>query len=104
VFHFYTQTGSDKVIMRTKGVATKQQITKSPTFAKLRLQQKEWSGCAKCASMIRFSFGGLHRLADYNLTPVLSGFVKNIQKCDTTHEKWAAIDKPIIPTAGFGRI
>ena len=83
---FYTQTGSDKVIMRTKGGATKQQIANSPKFAKLRLQQTEWSGCAKCASMIRFSFGGLHRLADYNLTPVLSGFVKNIQKCDTTHE------------------
>jgi hypothetical protein len=83
---FYTQAGSDKVIARTKGGATKQQIANSPKFAKLRLQQKEWSGCAKCASVIRGSFGGLHRLADYNLTPVLSGLVKNIQKCDTTHE------------------
>jgi hypothetical protein len=31
------------------GGVTKQQITHSPAFVKLRLQQKEWNGCAKCA-------------------------------------------------------
>ncbi len=39
---FYKQYGSDKVIMRTKGGATKQKIKTSPKFANLRLHQTEW--------------------------------------------------------------
>jgi len=81
---FYTVQGSDQVIMRTKGGATKEKIAKAPQFEGLRKQQKEWSGCTKFGSIVRYTFGGLHRLADYNLTPVLNGIAKNIQKCDLT--------------------
>jgi hypothetical protein len=83
---FYTVRGSDKVIMRTKGGASKEKIKSSPKFAGLRKQQKEWSGCAKFGSMARYAFGGLHRLADYNLTPVLNGMGKNLMKLDTESE------------------
>jgi len=83
---FYSVRGSDKVIMRTKGGASKNKIATSPKFEGLRKQQKEWSGCAKFGSLTRYAFGGLHRLADYNLTPVLNGFAKNLQKTDTTGE------------------
>ena len=83
---FYTVRGSDQVIMRTKGGAKKEQIAKSPKFAGLRKQQKEWSGCTKFASVARHAFGGLHRLADYNLTAVLNGMGKNIQKLDMESE------------------
>jgi len=83
---FYTVRGSDQVIMRTKGGANKEQMSKSPKFAGLRKQQKEWSGCTKFASVVRYAFGGLHRLADYNLTPVLNGMGKNIQKLDVVSE------------------
>ena len=83
---FYTVRGSDKVIMRTKGGASKEKIKSSPKFAGLRKQQKEWSGCAKFGSITRYAFGGLHRLADYNLTPVLNGMGKNLMKLDTEGE------------------
>lgn len=83
---FYTRRGSDKVIMRTKGGAKKEQIAKSPRFEKSRKNQKEFGGCAKFASKSRHAFGGLHRLADYNLTPVLIGMGKNLMKLDTTSE------------------
>ena len=83
---FYTVRGSDKVIMRTKGGASKDKIKSSPKFEGLRKQQKEWSGCAKFGSMARYAFGGLHRLADYNLTPVLNGMGKNLMKLDTESE------------------
>ena len=83
---FYTVRGSDKVIMRTKGGASKEKIANSPKFAGLRKQQKEWSGCAKFGSMTRYAFGGLNRLADYNLTPVLNGIGKNLIKLDTVSE------------------
>ena len=58
---FYSLRGSDKVFMRTKGGATKDQIANSPKFEALRKQQKEFSGCAKFASLSRYAFGGLHR-------------------------------------------
>jgi hypothetical protein len=83
---FYTVRGSDKVIMRTKGGASKEKIKSSPKFEGLRKQQKEWSGCAKFGSIARYAFGGLHRLADYNLTPVLNGIGKNLMKLDTESE------------------
>jgi len=83
---FYTVRGSDKVIARTKGGASKEKIKNSPKFAGLRKQQKEWSGCAKFGSVARYAMGGLHRLADYNITPVLNGMGKNLIKLDTESE------------------
>ena len=83
---FYTVRGSDKVIARTKGGASKEKIKTSPKFAGLRKQQKEWSGCAKFGSVARYTMGGLHRLADYNITPVLNGMGKNLMKLDTESE------------------
>ena len=80
---FYTQRGSDKVIMRTKGGAGKEKIATAPQFETLRKNQQEFSGCTKFGSQTRYAFGGLHRLADYNLTPVLNGMAKNLMKLDT---------------------
>lgn len=80
---FYTRRGSDKVIARSKGGATKEKIKSSANFEGFRLQQNEWKGCTAFASSLRYTFGGLYRLADYNLTPVLNGLAKNLQKTDT---------------------
>ena len=95
---FYTRRGSDKVIVRIKGGASKEKIKKSPKFEGFRLQQKEWKGCTAFASTLRYAFGGLHRLADYNITPVLNGLAKNLQKLDTEHE----IGKRSIHLTGMG--
>lgn len=84
---FYTRRGSDKVIMRTKGGASGDKIKRLPQYAGFRNQQKEWSGVTKCASGIRLAFGGLHRIADYNLTAPLNSMVNKMQKADTTAEK-----------------
>ena len=83
---FYTRMGSDQVIMRTKGGASKQKIESSPKFEGLRKQQKEWNACVKFSAAVRNAMGGLARLADYNLAPVLNGMGKNIQKLDTEKE------------------
>jgi hypothetical protein len=83
---FYTRRGSDKVIMRTKGGVTKEKMATAPQYEGLRKNQTEFSGCSKFASMTKFAFGGLHRLADYNLTPVLTGMAKNLMKLDTESE------------------
>jgi len=83
---FYTLKGSDKVIMRTKGGATKKQIAKSPRFENTRKQNMEFGGCSKFGSKTRRAFGGLHRIADYNVTPVLNGMGKSLMKLDTVSE------------------
>ncbi|MDP4107419.1 MAG: hypothetical protein Q8935_20995 [Bacillota bacterium] len=80
---FYTRRGSDQVIMRTKGGATKEKMATAPQYAGIRKSQNEFGGCSKFASMTRFAFGGLSRLADYNLNAVLSGMGKNLMKLDT---------------------
>lgn len=84
---FYTRRGSDKVIMRTKGGASGDKIKRLPQYAGFRKQQKEWSGVTKCASGIRLAFGGLHRIADYNLTASLNSMVNSMQKADAVSEK-----------------
>jgi len=83
---FYTRRGSEQIIVRSKGGASKQMIKSSPKFEKLRLQQNEWKGCTRLASGIKNVFGGLQRVADYNLTSSLNALAKNIQKTDVENE------------------
>ncbi len=83
---FYTRRGSDKVIMRTKGGPQKKQIENSPRFEKSRKNQCEFGGSGRFGSVSRHAFGELHRLADYNLIPVLTGIGKSLTKLDTTSE------------------
>lgn len=84
---FYTRRGSDQIIMRTKGGISGEKLKKLPQFEGVRNQQKEMGGCAKFASGARLAMGGLHRLADYNISPVLTGIASKIQKQNTDTEK-----------------
>lgn len=86
-YSFYKLRGTDKMVVRTKGGPSKNQIKKAPQFEQMRLNQSEWKGCTAFASKLRLSFGGLHRLADFNLTPQLNAMVKAVQKTDENTEK-----------------
>jgi len=106
---FYTRRGSDKVIMRTKGGPKKKQIEKSPRFEKSRQNQCEFGGSARFGSLSRHAFGGLHRLADYNLTPALIGIGKNLMTLDKTGEVGKrslklSIYKEVLEGFNFNRI
>jgi len=79
---FYSMRGSKKVIMRGKGGAKKEKIENSPKFENLRKHQKEFGGCSKFASLARYAFGGLHRVASFNLNPKLNSFGKKLMKLD----------------------
>jgi len=80
---FYKQYGSDKVIMRTKGGASKQKIKNSPKFAKLRLHQTEWGGCVKMSRSICCAMWHVIPLADFNVSAYMNGFAKKLQALDT---------------------
>ena len=82
---FYTRKGSDGIIVRTKGGATKEKIKRDPAFAGLRKAKKEFGGCSKMGKQIRMAFYGLEHVADYNLSAVLNRLAKDIQKTDTVH-------------------
>ena len=82
---FYTRKGSDGIIVRTKGGATKEKIKRDPAFAGLRKANKEFGGCSKMGKQIRMAFYGLEHVADYNLSAVLNRLSKDIQKTDTVH-------------------
>lgn len=84
---FYTRRGSDEVIVRTKGGISGDKIKRLPQFDGLRKQQKEWSGTNKLVSGFRMALGGLHRLADYNITPTLNSLANKMQKADNSFEK-----------------
>jgi len=80
---FYTRKGSDGIIVRTKGGATKEKIKRDPAFANLRKVNKEFGGCSKMSKQIRMAFYRLEHVAEYNLAPVLSKLAKDIQNTDT---------------------
>jgi len=75
---FYTRRGSDQVIVRTKKGPTKERLATDPMYEGFRKHQNEWKGCTKFGSLTRYAFGGLHRLADYNLTSKLNKMGKDL--------------------------
>ena len=83
---FYTLKGSDKVIMRTKGGATRKRIAKGPEFENTRKQNMEFGGCSKFGAKARKAFGSLQRIADYNVNPVLNAMGNKLMKLDTVSE------------------
>ena len=83
---FYTVAGSDKVIMRTKGGASKNRIKKGAEFAKLRLHQVEWSGCVQFSQSMRYAIGETYHLADYNLYSKWNGMGKQVMKMDSENK------------------
>ncbi len=83
----YKMQGSDKIIMRTKGGATKDKIKRSPKFALTRENNSEFGGCAKMSKSIRTAIHPICHLADYNFTSSITSIVKKIQLQDTSHER-----------------
>ena len=78
----YKQKGSDKVILRTKGGASKLKISTSPRFAMVRRYNSEWGACSKMGMAIRHATIGLRHLSDFNISSPLNAITKAIQKTD----------------------
>lgn len=83
----YTMKGSDKIILRMKGGASKNKIKRSSTFKLTRQNNTEFSGCAKAASSIRMALMPVRHMADYNFTPVLNALAKHVQLLDNVNKR-----------------
>jgi hypothetical protein len=83
---FYTIMGGDTVYLRTKGGPSKSMIKRSPRFARVRLNNNEWAGCAKMGSIMRHALGGTKNLADFPVIGSMNAIAKKIQKTTTDQE------------------
>jgi hypothetical protein len=86
-FSAYTMRGHDKVIIRSKGGASKEKIQTAPSFEATRNLNKEWKGVIMAARKIRNGLYALKPLADYNISGPLNALVKKIQTLDTVNPK-----------------
>lgn len=82
----YKRRGSDTIILRTKGGASKQKIKKSPAFANTRKINAEFGGRATATKWIRRMIHQQKPLADFNFTGALNALLKPIQEMDRRNE------------------
>lgn len=83
----YRMKGTDKIVLRKKGGASKKRIKTAPEFARTRENNAEFGGCANTVRSIRHALFPLNKLANYNFTPTLTLLAKNIQLLDTVNER-----------------
>jgi hypothetical protein len=81
---FYRMRGTDKIVVRRKGGASKETIKKSPNFALPRLYMSEFGGCSTMGKEVRFMMHPMRALADYNFSGFINKSLKLIQKQDPT--------------------
>ena len=79
----YKMRGVDKIILRRKGGATKQQIKTSPAFENTRRVNAEFSGRARASKWIMRMLRPLKALADYNVAGPLNALTRSVQVLDT---------------------
>lgn len=84
---FYTMRGSDRVIIRSKGGASKEKINNSPRFARTRLNNSEFAGRSTAGKWIRRALDPLKKIADQNLAGPLNSLLRPIQLMDTESKK-----------------
>lgn len=83
----YKMKGSDKIILRAKGGASKNKVLHSPSFARTRENFTEFGGCARTTRDIRLAIHPVKHLADFNFTATLNALAKKIQLMDQTNER-----------------
>jgi hypothetical protein len=86
-FSAYTMRGHDKIIVRTKGGASKIHIETSARFESTRNLNNEWKAVTMAAKDIRTGLNALRPMADYNISGPLNALVKKIQILDTVNPK-----------------
>jgi hypothetical protein len=79
--------GHDKLVIRSKGGASKRKIKTHSNFDATRRLNQEWKVVTKCGAELRQGLDALKPLADYNVSGPLNALIKKIQTSDTINEK-----------------
>ncbi|HEX3767834.1 MAG TPA: hypothetical protein VHT72_05620, partial [Puia sp.] len=83
----FKMRGHDKLVIRSKGGASKRKIKTHPNFDATRKLNREWVLVTSVASNIRKRLGGIRQLSDYNISGPLNALIKKIQTADSVNEK-----------------
>ena len=83
----YKMRGHDKLVIRSRGGASKSRIKNHPNFQATRNLNREWKLVTEVAADIRGDLAALKPQADYNVSGPLNALVKKIQTSDTINEK-----------------
>jgi hypothetical protein len=83
----YKMRGHNKLVIRSRGGASKSRIKNHPNFDATRSLNREWKLVTEVAAEIRAGLWGLRPLADYNVSGPLNALIKKIQTSDTVNEK-----------------
>ncbi len=86
-FSIYQMRGSDKLVLRQKGGASKQRIKKDPNFEQTRMNNSEWAGCILMARHINNGLFAVKHLADHSYIGKLNAVCKLVQKDDNVSQK-----------------
>lgn len=81
----YRMRGTDKVVIRRKGGASKNQIKTSPAFVNTRRMNMEFGGRAFATKWIMHMLAHFKPLADYNIAGPLNALLKPAQDLDTVN-------------------
>ena len=76
----YTRKDSKKLVVRSKGGPTKEQVKTDPVFEKLRNHGSEFGGASSAAKMLRDAMLSVKNLGDFNLHSRLTGLIKAIME------------------------
>jgi hypothetical protein len=79
----YKMKGSDKIILRTKGGASKEKIKSAKEFVNTRRVNAEFGGRSVGSKCVARAMFPLKALADYNLAGPLNSLITHVQKKDT---------------------
>ena len=82
-YSVYTMKGVDKVILRSKGGPSSEQIESDPAFAFMRQNMSEFGGCGKASARVMDVCYGIKHLADYNFSGTITKVCKIIMKTDS---------------------
>lgn len=82
----YKMKGSDKIILRTRGGASKNKIKRSPAFEKTRRINAEFGGRSTASKYLLRTMVHLKSLADHNIAGPLNALIKPIQAMDTEND------------------
>jgi hypothetical protein len=82
----YAVRGSDRIVLRTKGGPSRQQIKTSPSFEHARRNGAEFGGRSTASKWIMKMARPLKALADHNIAAPLNALLQPIQLLDTENE------------------
>jgi len=101
----YRMQGVDRIVLRTKGGASRDKIRSHPSFERTRENNREWKACIMAAKMVSNAIAPIKQLADHNYSGGLNAVCKSIQVDDSVSvrgERGIPFSQSLYKLEGFG--